>query len=194
MTHRSWHRDWLQHAQSAFELESDNDHVVLHLPVGSPGYSRDGRRDGPRNGFLRPENVEPTFSPSPWRLLDLVIVYRLGDGWSTWRWRDGERWTDGAYLNIERPWARTQIGWDTEDLTLDVVVEPDGSVVYKDEDELAWATEMGVYSAEEAAAITETGRHVFAHASARGWPLQADWDRWIPTSTGLPRLSPRWRE
>lgn len=193
VTHRALKGGCLLHARAAFELESTDDHVVLHLPVGSPGYSRDGRRDGPRNGFLRPQNFAPTFSPVQWRLLDLVIVYRHGDGWSTWRWRDGGRWTDGAYLNIERPWTQTAIGWDTEDLTLDVVVEPDGSVIYKDEDELAWASQMGVYSVKEAEAIRETGRQVFAHASGRAWPLDADWDQWIPTGTGLPSLSPDWR-
>ena len=40
---------------------------------------------------------------------------------------------------MQEPWAATSIGWDTTDLTLDVVVDGDGAITFKDEDELEWA-------------------------------------------------------
>ena len=36
------------------------------------------------------------------------------------------------YLNLQAPFRRTAIGYDTQDLELDIVVAPDGSFVLKD--------------------------------------------------------------
>lgn len=181
-------------ALPAWELARDDDHVVLHVPVGGAGFRRDGERGGPRNGFLLPDHALDTFSPTSWLHRDVVIVYRFGDGWSTWRWRDEGRWTDGAYVNLEWPWTASPAGWDTDDLTLDVVVHADGSVSFKDEDELAWAVGALYYTAAEAESITTVGRQAYAHAESRGWPLDADWDRWIPTTTALPALPDHWAD
>jgi hypothetical protein len=75
------------------------------------------------------------------------------------------------------------------------VVTADGTVVYKDEEELAWAEEQQVYDHDEAERIRRSGREAHAHASAREWPLNADWTRWQPsTLSDLPTLHPDWQE
>ena len=183
-------------AIAAYLLETTATHVAVHVPVGAPGFVRDGVRDGPRGGFLRPANFEATFLRSAWWGFDAVFIHRFGDNWSTWRWIDVVgQWRPGAYLNLEESWRTSPIGWDTVDLTLDVIVTADSTVVYKDEDELAWAEEQQVYDHDEAERIRRIGREAHAHASAGGWPLHVDWTRWQPApSSALPTLDPDWRE
>lgn len=184
----------LKLALSAFELERSDDHVVLYLPVGSPGFNRRGKQAGPRGGFLLPDTWEPGLHPRPWRHQDVVMVHRFADAWSTWRWLDDHRaWTPGAYVNLERRWVVRADSYDTDDLTLDVVVAPDGTVSLKDEEELAWAEAEGLYSPETTAAIRAAGDRALAHFGAGGWPLDVDWDRWLPpTDAGLPALPAGW--
>jgi len=135
----------LRTALAMFQLERTEEHVVLAAPVGSPGFSRRGVTGGPRGSFLLPGQWEPGLHPRPWRHRDVVMVHRFVDEWSTWRWLDERKsWTAGAYVNIERLWAVVPAGYDTEDLTLDVVVGDDGAVRLKDEDELAWVEEVRI--------------------------------------------------
>ena len=159
VTMRTLIRGRLRFAMGPYEVEHTDDHVGLYVPVGAAGYDRDGIRDGPRSTFLRPDNFARTFSPIQWTGASCLFVHRFGDPWSTWRWVEANRrLRPGAYLNLQEPWRRTWIGWDTADLTLDVVVHSNGVVSYKDEDELEWAQQQGVYRADEAARIRQVGR------------------------------------
>jgi hypothetical protein len=61
------------------------------------------------------------------------------------------------------------------DHALDVLVEPDGTWSWKDEDDLAEAQALGVFSGEEVAAIRAEGERVL---SAPPWPT--GWEDWRP--------------
>ena len=50
----------------------------------------------------------------------------------------------GLYVNFERPYWMSSIGFDTFDVLLDLVVHPDLSVDVKDADEFALAYEFGI--------------------------------------------------
>jgi predicted RNA-binding protein associated with RNAse of E/G family len=96
------------------------------------------------------------------------------------------------YLNLQSPLRRSSIGFDLWDQVLDVVVRPDRSWSWKDEDELAEAVRLGVMAPEEAAAVRAEGERLIACLDDvvptgweewrpdPGWPaleLPADWDR-----------------
>jgi len=147
----------LRGALAAFEIERRLDAVILSVPVGAPGFRRTGARGGPRGSFLLPDSWDQGMKPQPWHGLDVVMVHRFDDPWSTWRWLDGERqWTPGFYINLERRWVVGESTYDTDDLTLDVVVDSDGGVTLKDEHELDWAEREGIYTSAEAADIRAT--------------------------------------
>ena len=92
----------------------------------------------------------------------------------------------GWYLNLQAPVGVS--GWfvDTTDWALDVVVDPDGTWRWKDEDELAEAIELGVFDADGAARVRAEGERVIAE---RPWPT--GWEDWRPLAgwgpLGLPR-------
>lgn len=179
---------------AAFEVELTDEYVVLGMPVGSPGFSRKGRTGGPRGSFLYPDGWAPGWYPREWRNLDVVMVHRFGDEWSTWRWLTKDRsWQPGAYVNLERDWRVGDDHYDTDDLTLDVVVSGDGTVSLKDEEELDWAERDGIYTGESATKIRTIGAAAASHFAAGGWPLEANWDAWRPpSSAGLPTLPASW--
>jgi hypothetical protein len=184
----------LRAALAAFELHRTAEHVVLCMPVGSPGFGRRGRTGGPRGSFLFPDGWEPGWHRREWRIRDVVMVHRFGDEWSTWRWLTEDRsWQPGAYVNLERAWRIGDDHYDTDDLTLDVVISEAGEVSLKDEDELAWAEREGIYSTESAARIRRIGDDASAHFAAGGWPLRENWDAWRPPADlGLPSLPAGW--
>ncbi|HEY5787322.1 MAG TPA: DUF402 domain-containing protein [Microlunatus sp.] len=140
------------------------------------------------------ENFADTFSPMVWAGADCLFVHHFGEPWSTWRWIEDGELRPGAYINLQEPWAATSIGWDTTDLTLDVVVDGDGAITFKDEDELDWAQHQGVYTAGDAARIREIGRRAREHVEERAWPLDVDWHRWILVLQDLPELPEAWSE
>jgi predicted RNA-binding protein associated with RNAse of E/G family len=103
---------------------------------------------------------------------------------------------EGWYINLEAPWRRTSIGFDTQDLVLDVTVTDDLSTwAWKDEDELAWSVSTGITSPEEAAVIRAEGMRAIQAMETRAWPFQHDWSMWRPNPEwGIPTLPANWAD
>jgi Protein of unknown function (DUF402) len=94
----------------------------------------------------------------------------------------------GWYVNIQEPLRRSPVGFDSDDLVLDVWIEPDGSWEWKDADELDEAVRLGRFTAAEAQAIRAEGERVVAQ---RPWPT--GWEDWRPDpGWELPRLPAGW--
>lgn len=90
------------------------------------------------------------------------------------------------YVNLQAPLVRSALGFDTTDWALDVVVDPDGSWQWKDEDDFAQAQELGVFDAHEAASIRVEGERVVAE---RPWPT--GWEDWRPPPEWTPPTLPQ---
>jgi hypothetical protein len=93
-----------------------------------------------------------------------------------------ERWRlDRWYVNVEEPLRETSIGFDTVDLLLDVVIEPDRrSWRWKDEDDLDVALGLGLFGrgdSEEFRAAGERGRRRVMDGLP---PFERDWSSWRP--------------
>jgi predicted RNA-binding protein associated with RNAse of E/G family len=129
-----------------------------------------------------------------WLGLGVLRVHRFGQPWSVWRWLDADRtWSEDFYVNLEDPWRRTPIGFDSGDWILDIVARDDSSWRYKDEDELAWVESTGAVSAEWAERARAAATAAIADIDARAWPFSADWDEWLPPSGAeLPTLPGEW--
>jgi Protein of unknown function (DUF402) len=118
--------------------------------------------------------------PHTWRGTGVVIHARPGRAHSIWHFFDDGGFR-GWYVNLEAPWRRTPIGWDTDDHELDIWVEPDGSWQWKDTDDLAAAVKLGFYTREHADAIRTEGDRVIAE---QPWPT--GWEDWRPNPAWAP--------
>jgi hypothetical protein len=94
----------------------------------------------------------------------------------------------GWYVNLQMPLRRRPDGFDTRDLQLDLVVEPAGSVTWKDEDHLEQAVELGLLSADDARLARGEAERVLAE-----WPFPTGWEDWRPDpGWELPELPAGW--
>ena len=102
----------------------------------------------------------------------------------------------GWYVNLEEPWHRTAIGFDSRDNLLDIVIAPDlSSWQWKDEDELAWAVETGRHRLDEAATFCVEGERVIQRLRRREPPFDQPWPDWRPDPAwSAPVLPPAWKD
>jgi len=97
------------------------------------------------------------------------------------------------YVNLEEPLRRTELGFDTLDHELDVIVELDGSWRWKDEDDLAESIRRGVIPAEEEPRLRADGERAVRRIVDREPPFDRDWSAWRPDPAWpLPVLPEGW--
>lgn len=77
----------------------------------------------------------------------------------------------GWYVNIDLPIRRMPYGFDIVDQTLDIVVRPDHSWYWKDDDELDIAIAAGALSHEDEARIRIAGKEVVGLIQSRKPPF-----------------------
>ena len=103
-------------------------------------------------------------------------------------WAEEDWAFEGWYVNLQAPYVRSPLGFDTRDHALDVVVKPDGSWRWKDEDHLELAVQVGAFTEEEAAEIRAEGERVVSE-----WPFPTGWEDWRPDPAWpIPDLPARW--
>jgi hypothetical protein len=177
----------------AIVVQDDADAIVLYQPPGTTCMRRRGRRGGPGGRNLLPDGASGGYEEVVWPGPGVIRHYIPGSSHAVLRyWREPGEIT-GWYVNLETPWTRTGIGFDTQDLILDLFVDDDLSWRWKDEDELAWAVEVGKFSSELADAARAAGERAIEALEARAWPFDADWARWAPEpSWPVPVLPEGW--
>jgi predicted RNA-binding protein associated with RNAse of E/G family len=88
-------------------------------------------------------------------------------------------------VNFEEPLRRTPLGVDTFDWKLDLIVLPDGTHRWKDEDELEQAAALGLLDADE---VRAEAARVLAE-----WPFPTGWEDWQPDPAWpVPQLPEGW--
>lgn len=97
-------------------------------------------------------------------------------------WTGSERTFACWYINLQASFVRTEIGYDTQDFELDVVVSPDGSFVVKDLEVLDDRVAEGRFSSELVGWVRELGEHVVGELQARRHWWDPSWANWVPPS------------
>jgi len=125
-------------------------------------------------------------------VLRLMIPGRYCSVWFHWAPNEGRRFL-GWYVNLEAPFVRTPVGFDTTDDSLDVEVTPEFGWQWKDTQLAdAWIG-MGVYTRDETDGFFETGRAVIADVEARRFPFDGSWLDWRPPADWtVPEATPGW--
>jgi predicted RNA-binding protein associated with RNAse of E/G family len=110
---------------------------------------------------------------------------------ATWdhRWR-----FNGWYVNLEANVGRTGRFYDYVDHCLDVLIPPDRSTwTWKDEEELAEAVRLGIYSEAQASAFRAEGERAARRVRGGDPPFDREWSRWRPDPAWpVPALPDDW--
>ncbi|MFW6722721.1 DUF402 domain-containing protein [Streptomyces sp. MAR4 CNY-716] len=115
-----------------------------------------------------------------WFGAGVLKLARPGEPWSVWLFWEVDWTFRSFYVNLEAPRVRWAGGVDSEDHYLDLVVHPDRSWEWRDEDEFAAAQRAGLMSASRAAAVRDAGRRAVDAIGAWGPPFSAGWELWRP--------------
>jgi hypothetical protein len=121
----------------------------------------------------------------PGKHYDVSIYYDTGTGPAPWV----QRYFPGAHarfygwkIDLASPFRRTDLGFDVIDEVLDIVVRPDRSYYWKDEDQMSELVARGIYSEKEAEVIRDHGREAIRLVQQHASPFDDEWQDWHPDS------------
>lgn len=122
-----------------------------------------------------------------WDVSTLAVV-RPEDGFAIWAsWLPtGEHL--GYYVNLQRPYQRTELGFEAMDLMLDIVVDPDLTWRWKDEHEVQELLDRGVYDQELVDGVRAQAQRAIALIESGAAPFDGSLLAERPSDTELPRL------
>jgi hypothetical protein len=182
---RSVYRERVRWAFPHRFVSNDGGRLVFYIAPGTRGVwmgrDHDGRylerwagADDPHPHVWHTHHILWLARPEEAHMLGLL----WDEGWSFRAW----------YVNLQAPLRETALGFDYTDWALDVVVAPDGTWAWKDEDDFAEAQRLGMFDPAAAAAIRAEGERVIAE---RPWPT--GWEDWRPDpGWTLPPLPEDW--
>lgn len=189
-------------AQSVFVVKDQPDETILALIPGAEciypeGYFR--RKSGDLSGIRRWQEAQQgkwTFQRFAWTRLRFLIFLWPGKYYDTSLYWDHQ--TDefgGYYINFQLPARRSAAGFDTLDLDLDIVIDPDFNWRWKDEADYAQGIADGGIREPWITEVEAAKQEVVDRINGRRHPLGSDWVDWRPDLTwGLPTLPPNWAE
>lgn len=97
------------------------------------------------------------------------------------------------YINFQLPYQRTQLGFDTLDLDLDIVIEASREWQWKDVEEYERGIRMGGIQSDWAKNIELAKEEVFTRIENCAYPLDAYWMDWRPDPNwSAPKLPSNW--
>ncbi|WP_430788579.1 DUF402 domain-containing protein [Actinoplanes sp. G11-F43] len=195
---RHWQRERPSLVLPLRVVEERGDAVVLWAPAGTRAWH-----------FNMPDGRGMAATPLPeWSSSDRIpMSHSIDHGVLSWHWRERDysiRWfftPEGEffrwYANLEAPsliWRGDGIaGVDTTDWDLDVVVEPDRSWRWKDEEEfVARLAEPESYWVDDEDRVRRAGKEVIGLVEAGVFPFDGSWcdftpdPSWPPLPAGLP--------
>jgi protein associated with RNAse G/E len=108
-------------------------------------------------------------------------------------WNHASNEFSGYYVNFQLPLKRSHCGFDSLDLDLDMVINPDFSFEWKDVDDYQKATEHGLIIPQWVQGIEKAKAEIFEKLEKRQYPFNGSWLDWKPNpSWQPPKLPENW--
>jgi predicted RNA-binding protein associated with RNAse of E/G family len=116
-----------------------------------------------------------------WQGHGMLMLQRPGDRYAVFVfWHGPEREFRSWYLNLQDPFRRHDVGYDTHDHELDLILHTDGRIERKDDELLDVRVEEGRFTQDQACDIRAEGRRLEAELATRGHWWDAWWALWEP--------------
>jgi hypothetical protein len=160
----------MQHPVRAIEDTGDQFAVLL-----SPGSTFEFHDED------HPLGTHPWRQHSQWSGPEVLQIYRASTPYSVWMFFDDQNLRNW-YINFETPVIRTADGFETGDHGLDLIIERDGTLVWKDVEDLDTMLKSGRLTSDDVLDILAAARTVI-NEIRRGERWWAAWDNWTPPST-----------
>jgi hypothetical protein len=133
-------------------------------------------------------------APGRWHGPPILMLLPPGAAHSVWWWFDDHGRFASWYVNLEEPGVRWDdgpvAGIDVVDQDLDIVVRPDRSWAWKDEDEFVERLAFPEhYWVPDEAAVRAEGERVIKQIEAGDFPFDGTWTDFVPDPAWSPPAS-----
>jgi hypothetical protein len=162
-------------------IQDTDELVALFIPEGTQTWRwnvAEGRFREPR--VTQGHSVRLLFPGKPF---EVSVFYETGSGPARWvrhYFPDGKGPFYGWKVDLTSPFGRSAMGFDVIDEVLDIVVTPDRTYRWLDEDEMAHLIELGLYTEDDADEVRDAGRAVIKLIEAGKPPFDDEWVLWRP--------------
>lgn len=161
----------------AYIVRDSTELTALYWPVGTP------TRSPVRRPTVEDElENRITLQDRNWTDNHILSLNLVGAAHSfELMWESGTHEFRCYYVHLQEPLRRTEIGFDTMDQMLDIVISPDRRAWHwKDEDEFSEAEAIGVYSPAKVKSIRAEAEHVIDMLNRNASPFCDGWENWLP--------------
>ncbi len=160
-------------------VEDRDDLVALFIAAGSPYKASPKKTAAEKRRHARPRLPpdEYVWRTDTLRLMSPAASHSVSLSWAP---QSNPRQLLKYFVNMEEPFRRTAVGFDTQDHTLDIEVAPDLAWRWRDEAELAHHVAEGFYTAELAAAARAEGERVIDALRRGDHECLNGWAAWAP--------------
>ena len=178
-------------ARPARVVRDAPDLVLAYLAPGMRWKRPVDARHGER---LRMPASDWALEDATWTGPRMLHLMRSGEAHAIHLWWLAPDWRFGGwYVNLQEPMRRTSLGVDYMDHMLDIVIDPDLSWRWKDEDEIDEAVSLGLVTQAWADEVRLEGERVIERLEARRSPFCDGWERWEPDlNWPIPELPDSW--
>jgi len=198
IVHQEFWQGRMWAARPLIVVEDREDRLLLWIPRGTrrkvPATPPD-RPDPP----VRKDRVIENLARCDWDMTDHVWdvsslwILRPGDWHAVWVSWVGAGAHLGWYVNLQMPYRRTAIGIEAMDLMLDVVVEPDRTWRWKDDDEFEEILARGIFDPVTGARVRREAENVIRDLGDGDARFAEPWPSWRPDPAWpLPVLPGGW--
>jgi predicted RNA-binding protein associated with RNAse of E/G family len=172
-------------------VQDNDDLVVLYRPEGTPYecWSISQQRLIPL-GKTKMDMLRLMF---PGRDYAVELFFDTERGSPPYRVFVGAGRFRGWKVNIEAPFERFELGFNTTDHFLDIIVKPDRSYAWKDQEVMAAWLARGAYRREEVERFYASGRELEPLIEGGVSPFDDEWTDWLPgRGVSVPRVPEGW--
>ena len=165
-------RPWLE--VPVIVVEDGPELLATYIPEGAPFRF-------PAGDWPSPDGRHPWHGKERWLGHGVLMLQRPGDSYAIWVfWHGPTRAFRGWYVNLQEPFRRTAIGYDTQDLELDIWVPVDGGWVLKDDHVMEERIREGRFTPSQVAATRAEAERITDELDAgRRWWADS-WAEWRP--------------
>lgn len=196
VTWRGVYRNRVWHAQTVIIVQDTPEEIVMTLLPGAECVAPEGYLNGKDSNRRRWNFKDKDWEKQNylWRNNRLLLLLEPQKYYSTmYFWHDESNEFLCYYINFQLPFQRSHCGVDTLDLDLDLIINPDFSFEWKDEDDYQKAIDNGVIIPEWTQEIEMAKNEVVNKLEKRQYPYDGSWLNWMPDPNWLPpKLPENW--
>jgi hypothetical protein len=173
-------------------VEDTADILALWMPVGTRMKRVDmADRSTPLEDHIHGKHRDKFRRGECMRLMLPGKPYSIWLHWSAGAPRRFTVW----YINLEAPFIRTDIGVDTTDNSVDLVVMPDLTWRWKDVEMASEWIAVGVFNQAQTDGFFEDGNEAIEMAQQRRFPFDGSLSDWVPDpECAIPAVHPHWAD